>query len=157
MKKIFVLLSILGIFGCNEAPYLEENSAYIVFKTPTFRYADMGFVYKNPNKVKLQIYSNAQSIMSLVVPDDSVCMSALECMSTQAFNSKVLSRYYPKQILQHILTAQEIFGAKNIIKTRQGFGQKIKSDHYDIVYEVNNKKVLFVDKTNHIKIQIITQ
>ena len=57
MKKIFMLLSILGIFGCNEAPYLEENSAYIVFKTPTFRYADMGFVYKNPNKVKLQIYS----------------------------------------------------------------------------------------------------
>jgi len=157
MKKIFLILIIIGLFGCNKSPYLEENSAYIVFKTPTFRYADMGFIYKNKDEIKLQIYSNAQSIMSLRVTKDSVCMSVLECMGSDSFNAKVLSRYYPSAILENILRAKEIMDGKNLLKTNQGFTQHIKSKYYDIDYKVVANKVFFRDKVNKIKIQIITQ
>ena len=77
MKKSFLVLMMVVLIGCSNTPYIEEDSAYIVFRTPAFKYADMGFMYKNANEVKLQIYSNAQSIMSLRVTKDSVCLSAL--------------------------------------------------------------------------------
>jgi hypothetical protein len=157
MKKSFLVLMMVVLIGCSNTPYIEEDSAYIVFRTPAFKYADMGFMYKNANEVKLQIYSNAQSIMSLRVTKDSVCLSALECMGSNSFNAKVLNRYYPPMILENILRAKEIIGGKNLLKTKQGFTQHIKSKYYDINYKVITKKVLFRDKINQIKIQIIIQ
>jgi hypothetical protein len=157
MKNVLILFFIFGLLGCKDTPYINENVAYIVFKTPTFKYADMGFVYSNQNKIKLQIYSNAQSIMSLVVTKSNVCLSALKCMSSKQFNQKVLSKYYPDTILQNILSAKTIMNGKNKIQIKNGFKQKIVSQYYDISYQVEPKRILFEDKINHIKIKLISQ
>jgi hypothetical protein len=155
MKKFFLILMIIVLSGCNNTPYIEEHPAYVLFKTPTFKYADMGFVYKNKDEIKLQIYSNAQSIMSLTVSKNSVCMSTLECMSSQSFNTNILNKYYPVTILYNILRGKEILAGKNLIKTNQGFIQQIKTIHYDIVYKVAKNSISFIDRVNNIKIKIV--
>ena len=156
MRKTILILLGLMIYGCNQTPYLQENSAFIVFKTPSFRYADMGFIYQNQNNIKLQIYSNGQSSMSLILSSENICMSALECMSKDSFNTKVLSSNYPKDILMHILMAKPIFAKKDIKYTQDGFTQDIKKINlYDIKYKVSKNRVEFKDKVNHIVIKLI--
>jgi len=156
MKKIIVLITILVIYGCNNTPYLQENSAFILWKTSSFKYADMGFIYQNSDEVKLQIYANGQSVMSLRVMEDSICMSALECMSKTNFNQKVLNSNYPKDILTHILKAKPIFDKKDIKYTQSGFIQNIKkANSYNIKYKVSKNKIEFIDTLNNITIKII--
>ena len=156
MRKIIFILGLLFVFGCQETPYLKENSAFVVFKTPTFKYADMGFIYQNPHKTKLQIYANGQSVMSLTISSNSVCMSALECMSKDSFNKEVLSSSYPSEILADILQAKPIFSQKYVKYTQQGFTQYIKKENsYNIKYKVSKKRVEFRDDLNHIIIKII--
>jgi hypothetical protein len=156
MKKAIGVILFFVLLGCGRSPYIEENSAFIVFKTPTFRYADMGFVYQNANEVKLQIYSNAQSVMSLKVTQSSVCMSMFECMSPSSFNAKVLSDKYPPSILRDILRAKPIMDKKYIKYTQDGFIQDINvANSYNIKYKVSKNKIEFVDKLNHINIKII--
>jgi hypothetical protein len=155
MRKIVVLI-VFFIYGCTNTPYLQEDSAFIVWKSSVLRYADMGFLYQNKDEVKLQIYSNAQSVMSLRVTQDYICMSSLECMSKRDFNQKVLSGSYPKNILTNILKAQPIFGKKYIKYTQTGFIQEIKKQNlYTIKYKVSKNRVEFVDSYNHIMIKII--
>jgi hypothetical protein len=59
--------------------------------------------------------------------------------------------------LQNILNAKEIINGTNKISINGGFKQHITSKHYDINYIVQGKKTSFIDKYNHIKIQIIKQ
>jgi len=156
MKKTIIFLMLWLIYGCNEPTYLKENSAFIIFKTPTFKYADMGFIYQSPQQTKLQIYANAQAIMSLKLTQDSICMSALECMTKKRFNKQVLSSQYPDNILQDILNAKPIFAKKDIKYTQQGFAQELKKQNsYNIKYKVSKNKIEFIDTINHITIKII--
>jgi hypothetical protein len=138
-----------------EAPYVRQDAALIVFKTPTFRYADMGFVYENSDEVKVEIYGSGQALMSLRIGREQVCMSRLECMDKTQFNRRVLSRFYPDSILDHIFRGEALFEGLNLKKNRNGFTQKIvKSDKYHIEYTVLNKQIIFRDTINHIIIKV---
>jgi hypothetical protein len=146
------------LWGCGEAAYTQQNSAYIVLKTPTFKYADMGFLYENDNEVKVEIYGSGQALMTLRVTKDSVCMSRLECMSKSTFNSRVLSVNYPKDTIGQIFRGKPIFAKDNIVQKRNGFTQKlINADKYHIEYSVLNNQILFRDTINQILIKVIKQ
>ena len=155
----YKFLSILTLFSlvfnsCASEPYLKENSAFIVFKTATHNYADMGFVYLNNSEVKLEFYSSGQALISLRVTNDSVCMSTLACVSKDNFNKDVLVKAYPKDILDNIFRGKPIFNSENIKKVSNGFTQNIKSSSYSIEYSVLNTQIVFIDKTNGIVIKI---
>jgi len=155
MKKT-ILFILLFVYGCNNTPSFKENTAFVVFKTPSFRYADMGFVYQSDNEAKLQIYANGQNVMSLRLLPDSVCMSRFECMSSRTFNNKILSKFYPQDILMQIVLAKPIFDKKDIKYTQNGFIQEIKKvNSYNIKYKVSKTKVEFIDRLNDITIKII--
>jgi len=153
-----VLLSsvaLIGICGCGSPVYEKENSAYIVMKTPSFRYADMGFVYENRHEVKIEIYGNGQPVMQLRIGETSVCMRRFECMEKKRFNKKLLSRFYPDTLLEHIFRGEELFNGLNRKQIRNGFTQNIiKSDKYDITYRVLNNETVFRDTINHIIIKV---
>jgi len=152
---IFVFIGFFFLNACAEKQYIEQNSALIVFKTPTFKYADMGFVYENSDEVKVEIYGSGQALMTLMISEDKICMSLLECMGKEAFNASVLSMNYPKDILEEIFRAKPIFGGKKLEKNRNGFTQKIvNSNKYSIEYSVLNNQTLFRDTINHILIKI---
>jgi hypothetical protein len=141
--------------GCATKEYSEQESIFILFKTPTFKHADLGFMYENSEEMKVEIYSNGQAIMALEIGKENICMSLLECMDKKSFNRQVLSRYYPVDILSHIFRGQKIFSGKNLVKTRNGFTQQlVKTDEYNINYSVLNKQIIFHDTINDILIKV---
>lgn len=158
-KRTVLILMISFLFGaCATKEYIEQNSAYIVFKTPTFKYADMGFVYENKEEVKVEIYSSGQALMSLEISGSSVCMSLFECMSKSAFNKVVLSSMYPEDTLENIFRGKPVFNGLGLESKGGGFTQKIiKKDKYTIEYSVLNHQIVFRDTINNILIKVKKQ
>ena len=158
-KILFPMLGLIFFLSaCGTPSYLKENSAFIVFKTPSFKYADMGFVYENSSEVKAEIYGSGQALMSLTVRSDSVCMSLFACMSKKKFNQQVLSAAYPDNILDDIFRGKVIFGGQNLKKNRNGFTQNISYlNKYKIAYSVLNNDIVFRDTINDIMIKVKKQ
>ena len=154
--SIFIMGFLLG--ACASKEYVQQNSAYIMFKTPTFKYADMGFIYENEEEIKIEIYGSGQALMSLEISETSVCMSLLECMGKRAFNKEVLSSMYPDDILENILRGRALFNGAGLEKKGTGFTQKIvKEEKYNIDYSVLNKQIIFRDTINAILIEVKKQ
>jgi len=154
-KSLCLLFGLALINGCATAEYDKQESIFIVFKTPTFKHADLGFMYENIDALKVEIYSNGQAVMALEIGKENICMSLLECMNKKSFNKEVLSAYYSVDILSHIFRGQEIFSGQNLVKTRNGFTQTLmKMGKYNINYSVLNKQIIFRDKMNDIFIKV---
>lgn len=158
LRFVWILPVLLWIQGCVQGSYERQTSALIVFKTPTFRYADMGFVYQNNDMLKVEIYSSGKPVMSLKVFKDQVCMSTLECMSAERFNAQLLSHYYPKTLLKDIFAGNTIFEKEGYVQSSNGFTQKVfQSGKYDIEYTVLKRETSFRDTINNILIKIKKQ
>ena len=154
-KIVFIVLLGLLLNACATKEYTTQESVFIVFKTPAFKHADLGFIYQNENELKVEIYGSGQAIMSLEISESLVCMGALKCMGKSGFNETVLSANYPETILDNIFKGKEIFGSKNVTKTRNGFTQNIiKTNKYNIKYSVLNKQIVFRDTINNILIKV---
>lgn len=150
-----ILLILTGCTGKNLIKEQNQDSAFIVLKTPKMKYADMGFIYKSDSFVKVEIYSMGQPIMSLDINGINVCMSTFKCMEKKDFNAKMLSANYPDTLLENIFKSKPIFNEKNLEKNSNGFIQKIiKDGEYDINYSVDNNKTKFKDKKNNILIKV---
>jgi len=155
--KAISFICLLGLFlsACATKEYSKQQSVFIVFKTPTFKHADLGFMYENSEEMKIEIYGSGQALMSLDIGKDAVCMSLLECMSHQSFNTNVLAASYPEGIVANIFRGKEVFLGENLTKTRNGFTQKIaKQGKYNIDYSVLNKQIIFRDTINDILIKV---
>ena len=155
--KTISFIFLLGLFlsACVTKEYTKQQSVFIVFKTPTFKLADLGFIYENSEEIKIEIYGSGQALMSLNISKDTVCMSLLECMSHQSFNKNVLSAFYPKGIVANIFRGKEVFLGQNLVNTRNGFTQRImKEGKYNIDYSVLNNQILFRDTINDILIKV---
>lgn len=157
-RTIALIISTFIFSACAPKEYVEQNSAFIMFKTPTFKYADMGFIYQNESEMKVEIYSSGQALLSFNISETSVCMSVLECMSKSAFNAKVLNRFYPENTLENIFRGRKVFNGSGVKPKGNGFTQKIiKKDKYNIDYSVLNNQIIFRDTINAILIKIIKQ
>ena len=152
---LLIMLVMWGINGCTTKEYAKQESVFIVFKTPTFRYADLGFIYASADEMKVEMYSNGQAVMALEIGKEKICMSLFECLDKKSFTKSVLSEHYPADIVRHIFRGEEIFSGLHRIKTRNGFTQQIiKTDKYHINYTVLNKQIVFRDTINNILIKI---
>ena len=156
-RILFLTIGFL-LSACATKEYVEQNAALIVFKTPTFKYADMGFIYENKEEIKAEIYGSGQALMTLEISKSSVCMSRFECMGKKSFNQEVLSALYPDEILDDIFRGKVIFNGAGLEKSSNGFTQKIiKENKYNIHYSVLNNEVIFRDTINTILIKIKKQ
>ena len=154
---VFLMIGFV-LSACTSKQYVEQNAALIVFKTPTFKYADMGFIYENNEEVKAEIYGSGQALMTLEISKSAVCMSLFECMGKKSFNKAVLSALYPDEILDEIFRGQIIFNGAGLKKSSNGFTQKIiKENKYNIHYSVLNNEIIFRDTINAILIKIKKQ
>jgi len=157
MKKNSILLAIVFLFNaCTTTPKKQE-SAFIVMKTPKFKYADMGFITIG-SVVKVEIYGAGQPLMSLEMNGMNICMSTFKCMEKKDFNREMLSSSYPDTILENIFSSKPIFNRDNFIKTNNGFSQKLTKDgEYDISYSVKGNQRIFRDSLNKILIKVREQ
>jgi hypothetical protein len=157
-RTVLLLIISFLLSSCASKEYIKQNAAFIMFKTPTFKYADMGFIYENEKEVKVEIYGSGQALMSLEISETSVCMSQLECMGKSAFNKEVLSSRYPEDILENIFRAKPLFNGLGLERKGEGFTQKIiKKDKYNIEYNVLNNQIIFHDTINSILIRVKKQ
>jgi len=153
LKYLIIFIPIFFI-SCSKPIYQTQDSALIVIKSKTLKYADMGFIYVTNQKIKVDIYSTGQALLSIDIYNDSICMGDFKCMSYEQFNSKFLSNNYPLYLFKNIFASNDIFNSKNLIKSKDGYIQEIKSDKYDIKYERVGNKTIFRDIKNNILIKI---
>jgi len=159
IKKIVIFIMLLFTFdACTGLQVEKQESAFIVMKTATFKYADMGFISNSSSRVKVEIYGAGQPLLSLEINGMNVCMSTFECMEKKEFNEKILNASYPETLLENIFRAKPIFDKKNFVKTEDGFSQKLtKESEYDISYSVKGNQRIFRDKLNKILIKVREQ
>jgi len=150
---LFILLQ-----GCSKPMPVSQQSAKIVWKSPSFRYADMGFIADDRKSIKVEIYGVGMALMRLYISEEKICMNKFQCISKKEFNTRYLSRYYPDTILENIFRAKAIYKGKNFIKNRNGFTQILqKENQYAIEYKVFNRQIIFRDTINEILIKVIKQ
>jgi PBP1b-binding outer membrane lipoprotein LpoB len=159
MKKMKIWLSIFLLLfffeACATKTYSEQERIFLVFKTSSIKYADLAFMYDGNEDIKIEMYSNGQALKALEIEDTTVCLSLFECLDKEAFNQKVLSAYYPKNILSHILRGEAIFASQNLVEEKNGFRQAIyEAGKYGIEYSVLGNKVVFHDRVNSITIKV---
>ncbi len=155
MKKFLVFLWIpllFGVQGCAPKRYEKPMPAMIVIKTPTMRYADQGFIYRNGKGVKIQIYSLGTPIFSMRI-GRRVCVKA-GCMDEQAFEKRYLGTLYPPGTLAAIFLKRPIFGGENLQCEGERCRQRIKNDSFDIIYAFDSRSASFKDRKHHILLKI---
>jgi hypothetical protein len=159
LQKLLVLISVVYLFvGCTGKNAKKQESAFIVMKTKTIKFADMGFIYSNSSGVKVEIYATGQPLVDLNINSENICLSLLKCMDKEQFNDQVLSAHYPTTLLENIFKSEAIFEEKNLEKIEGGFEQRIKKEGtYDITYSVVSGKRVFRDKINKILIKLSDQ
>ena len=149
----YILFVFLFLFaGCSTKNYEHTQTKIIIIKSPKLKFADVGYIRNSGKSVQMELFVAGQAIEKFTI-NHLVCTSE-GCMSKEGFNKEYLSAYYPDDILQHIVLAQEIYDGKNKQKTPSGFTQKIKDDHVDIEYKVQTKSIYFKDKKNNILLKI---
>ncbi|HFS82702.1 MAG TPA: hypothetical protein ENK71_01925 [Epsilonproteobacteria bacterium] len=158
LKRVTLFSSLLFLSGCAQRELHAEKSAMIVWKSPAFRYADMGFVSDNGSRLQVEIYGSGTALMRLKVDKDSICMSRFSCMTKERFNRELLCASYPGDTLENIFRGKPLFGGKSLLKKRNGFTQTIQKSHtYHIVYTVSTNQIIFRDTINQIVIKVIKQ
>jgi hypothetical protein len=144
-----------GCSGVSPAP-VPQKSIFVVWKSKSLKYADQGFLYIKPKKLKFEIYASGQPALSLSIVPTQICTGPL-CMSKKSFNEKYLSKYYPEDTLEKILLGEPIFGGKNLKRGDSGFTQKIVGDNYSIDYSVTDDSIKFIDRKANVIIKIRNQ
>lgn len=153
MKKIFILWASLFLFiGCAPIKYKKNQSSLIIIKTPKLKFADLGYIRKNANNVRADLFVAGRLVESIKI-DAMVCVKD-GCLSKASFNAEYLSKDYPDNLLLNVLLARPIFNSEFLKRRADGFVQNIKSSKYDIVYKVQNQNIYFKDRKNNFLIKI---
>ena len=153
--RTFVSLVFLTLLmeGCASKIYEKPEPALIVFKTPTLRYADQGFVYRGKDRIKLQIYVSGKAAFEMTV-GKRVCVGNA-CMGEQEFYRKYLHAEYPRGTLAAIFSKKPIFGGEGLEEEAGRFVQHIEeTGRFDIIYVFDSRSAKFRDRLNRILIKI---
>jgi hypothetical protein len=158
LKKLLIFVLFVSVTGCMSPQFSSQESVYVVWKTPSLKYADQGFVYRSPETVQMEIYGNGQPIMRLKINQEQICTGSLRCMDKKYFNQTVLSRWYPDSLLENVLRGKPLFGGRNLIHKRNGFTQTVvNGSKYRIDYHVLNNETVFHDTINKIQFKVVKQ
>lgn len=153
MQKYFILwVSVLLLGGCAMHSYGPAEVRIVTFKTPKFRFSDMGYLRYGTDAVELDLYSGGQPVRRFEI-GERICVDE-GCMERSDFNREYLSAGYPDDLLLHIVRGSVIFEGEGRRLTADGFEQQIQNRMYDLEYRVGSDGILFRDHDNHILIRI---
>jgi hypothetical protein len=153
MQKFFILwASLFLLAGCAPKKYELNESRLIIIKTPKMKYADLGYLRRDSDEVRLDLFVAGQLVQSIEI-DTLVCVEE-GCLSKSAFNAEYLHSSYPDDLLLDVLLARPIFEKTSMQITDEGFIQKLKSTQYNITYKIENGDIYFKDMQNRLLIKI---
>ena len=104
----FLILSIF-IVGCATKQPIKSKSVIVVFKTPTLKLYDKGFITKYDDYTHLQVFNVGKIVLDIKIYKDEVCKSTFQCMSLKEFNKKYLSSSYQDNFLPNLLKKDKIY------------------------------------------------
>ena len=107
MFRLF-LIGFLFI-GCSIKQPTISQSATVIFKTPTMKFYDKGFVTQYKNYIHLQIFSLGNIVLNLEVYKDKICSSTFQCISSKEFNAKYLSHTYKDKFMFELFKKNKIY------------------------------------------------
>jgi hypothetical protein len=141
MRIFFTLwVSLLLLGGCAMHKPVRSEPYVVVFKTPQWRFADTGYIRTGDGVAELEVFETGQRILRLQV-EHLVCVEDEGCLSKAAFNEKYLSAAYPDDLFYHLLRGEPIMGAENLVRTDDGFEQRLGG----ILYRVSSGEIYFKD------------
>lgn len=153
IQTIFILwVSLFFLSACALKQYEKNQSRLIVIKTAKLKYADLGYIRKNADEVRVDLFVAGQLVDSLEIKT-LVCVNK-GCITKSTFNSDYLHPSYPDDLMLNVLLARPIFEKASMKTTDTGFIQEIKSDEYNITYKIENGNIYFKDRQNKILIKI---
>lgn len=153
MQKFFILwASLFLLAGCAPKKYEKNESRLIIIKTPKLKYADLGYLRRDRDEVRLDLFVAGQLVKSIEI-DTLVCVDE-GCIRKSVFNAEYLHPSYPDDLLLNVLLARPIFEKASMQITDEGFIQKLKSAEYNITYTIENGNIYFKDKKNRLLIKI---
>jgi len=153
IQTSFILwASLFLLAGCAPKKYEKNESRLIIIKTPKLKYADLGYLRRDSDEVRLDLFVAGQLVQSIEI-DALVCVDK-GCLSKSAFNAEYLHPAYPDDLLLDVLLARPIFEKASMQITDEGFIQKLKSTQYNITYKIENGNIYFKDKQNRLLIKI---
>lgn len=144
------LWSVLLLSGGCAMKKPERSEAYVVvLKTPQWRFADTGYVRRGDGVAELEVFETGQRVLRLQI-ENLVCVEGEGCLSKSAFNEKYLSDDYPDDLFYHLLRREPIMGSKNLLRTDDGFEQRIGA----LFYRVGADGLFFKDSEHRILIKL---
>lgn len=153
IQTFFILWGSLFILsGCVQKQYTINESCLIVIKTPKLKFADLGYIRRNTDEVRADLFVAGQLVQSIEV-STLICVDD-GCLSKSKFNEDYLHPSYPDDLILNVFLGRPIFEKASLQKTEDGFIQNLKSDEYNIVYKVEYGKTYFKDKQNRFLIKI---
>ncbi|EAJ1254964.1 hypothetical protein A0Y59_07255 [Campylobacter lari] len=152
LQIVFLCFVCVFLSSCALKSKTQAQSTYVILKTPEFKFADYGFLYKGKNFTSLEFYSASKALLELKI-SDKICVNGV-CYAKTFFNKRFFNNEYYDDFLQDLIYKKPIFYGKNKQATSCGFTQKIISKNYDIFYEVCDKNMSFNDKKSKIKFSI---
>ena len=150
--KYLILVFVLIFSACSTKDYAQTKTKIVIIKSPLIKFADIGYIRNTDDKVSLELFIAGQRIQKIDI-NHLICVDE-GCLTKSGFNKDYLNENYPNEILQNILLARPIFEAKNLIKTDDGFVQKIITENMEIKYRVSSNVTFFKDLKNRIIFKI---
>lgn len=153
IQTSFILwASLLLLTACSPKQYERNESSLIIIKTPKLKYADLGYIRKNRDEVRVDLFTAGQLVQSIEI-NHLVCVDD-GCLTKSAFNADYLHPSYPDDLLLDVLLARPIFNKASFQETERGFIQNLKSTEYNIIYKIEDGTVYFKDRQNRLLIKI---
>lgn len=152
IKTFFILwVSLLFLTACTKQ-YEKSESRLIIIKSKHLKYADLGYLYRNSDEVRADLFVAGKLVERLEV-STLVCVNE-GCLTKAGFNERYLHPSYPDDLILNVLLARPIFEQASLQRTPTGFIQTLKSDQYNIIYKIENGDIYFKDKQNRLMIKI---
>ena len=108
--RIIFIISIVSILitGCLNTPVVSK-SAIIIFKTPSLKFYDRGFITTYDDHIHLQVYNAGQVGLNLLIYKDRICQTTFKCQDSKEFNKQYLSGNYSSDFLYTLFLKQKIY------------------------------------------------
>ena len=107
--RFFIIIGLSIILtGCFTKPTVSK-SAIVIFKTPSLKFYDRGFLTTYDDHIHLQVYNAGQVGLNLLIYKDRVCQTTFECLDANEFNHKYLSSNYSSDFLYTLFSKQKIY------------------------------------------------
>lgn len=150
--KYILLIFILVFSACSLKHYDHTKTKIIIIKSPKIKFADVGYIRNSGDSIELELFIAGNCIERISI-NHLICVRG-GCMTKGSFNRDYLNHSYPSDILQNILLGEPVYEAVNMVKTQDGFKQRIDDGEVLIEYEVTPYAVVFKDKKSGILFKI---